>query len=148
MPVQNRGPIDMLDQMYTVAYWMTGSLKKTNELVYKTYQQVDSGSNEVQLFKIFRKVYYEHFNADKFSLESHCTSENPVNFESENDNSEADGRLALLFAEVCKIKHRTLSIILDMPVDMIRKLLTSERKSMLLKFLNLALACCMPPCYA
>ncbi|MGC8775553.1 MAG: hypothetical protein ACP5R6_09895 [Chlorobaculum sp.] len=133
--------------MYTVAYWMTGSLKKTNNLVFKTYQLVDSETTEIQLFKTFRKVFYEHFYFGAPSLVSHRDGENEECTESGKNEQEIDGRFAVLLAEVCKLKHHSISKILDQPVEKIRLLLTSRRKSMLSGFLNLALFCCWEFCY-
>jgi hypothetical protein len=140
----SREPLDLLDQMYTVAYWMTGSLKKTNKLIYKTYQLVDSETSEVQLFKIFRKVFYEHYHVDAPSLVLHEVCESEENHGPENQKLEMDGRMAVLLAEVCTLRHQTISSILERPIETIRLLLTSKRKSMLLGFLNLALFCCVP----
>lgn len=141
MPENSREPFDLLDQMYTVAYWMTGSLKKTNNLVYKTYQMVDSETSEVQLFKTFRKVFYEHCCLDAPALVPHHDFEHEESPESENGKQEMDGRLAVLLADVCKLKHHAISKILDQPIEKIRLLLTSKRKAMLMGFLNLALFC-------
>lgn len=116
---------------------------ETNNLVYKTYQLVDSETTEVQLFKTFREVFYEHFCFGMTSLKSHQACENEEYTESGKYTQEVDGQFAVLLAEVCKMKHQAISKILDQPVEKIRLLLTSRRKSMLAGFLNLALYCCM-----
>jgi len=144
MQQNSREPLDLLDQMYTVAYWMTGSLKQTNNLIYKTYQLVDSETSEIQLFKTFRKVFYEHSRIDAPSLVSHEVCESEESPEPESQKLEMDGRMAVLLAEVCTLRHQTISSILERPIETIRLLLTSKRKSMLLGFLNLALFCCLP----
>lgn len=51
MNTEQRAPIDLLDQMYTLAYWITGSLKKTNDLVYKTYEKLDSSPSVIVALK-------------------------------------------------------------------------------------------------
>jgi hypothetical protein len=147
MPDNSREPLDLVDQIYTVAYWMTGSLKKTNSLVFKTYQLVDSATTEVQLFKTLRKVFYECFCFGVTSLASPRDCENEECTESGKNVQEIDGRFAVLLAEVCKLKHHSISKILDQPVEKIRLLLTSKRKSMLSGLLNLALFCCGDFCY-
>jgi hypothetical protein len=40
MHSEQRYPLDLVDQIYTMAYWMTGSLKKTNSIVYRTFECV------------------------------------------------------------------------------------------------------------
>jgi hypothetical protein len=136
MSVVNRATYDLLDQLYTVAYWMTGSVLKTNDLVFNTYQKVDAETTEVEFFKTFRNVYYEHYTHNAPSLALNRTSGNGECLEAENHQHEADGKLAVLLAEVCKLKHRAISKILDKPVETIRLLLTSERKAMLTDALN------------
>ncbi len=148
MQHNSRMPLDLLDHMYTVAYWMTGSLKKTNYLIYKTYQLVDSETTEIQLFKIFRKVFYEHYRIDAPSLVSHEVCDSEENPESESKKLEMDGRMAVLLAEVCMLRHQAISSILERPLETIRLLLTSKRKSMLMGVLNFALFCCLPLCFA
>jgi hypothetical protein len=148
MTLNGREPLDLVDHIYTVAYWMTGSLKKTNILVYKTYQMVDAETTEVQLFKTFRTVFQEHFCLEAPSLAAHLDFENEESPESESNHQEMDGRLAVLLAEVCQLNHHAIARILDKPVDKIRLMLISKRKSMLKVFLNLALFCCVDLCYS
>lgn len=136
MSVMNHSTFDLLDQLYTVAYWMTGSIKKTNALVFNTYQQVDSETSDVELFRTFRKVFYEWPENDAPPLPPKRMAGMAERPEVENRQREADGKLAVLLAEVCKLKHRAISRILDKPVETIRLLLTSERKAMLTEALN------------
>lgn len=149
MPVMKNAAFDRLDELYTVAYLMTGSVKKTNNLVYNTYQHIDAEASEVDMFKTFRDVYYEQCSHENLSLAPNRVSNNTSPLEHENHKHKADSKLAVLFAEVCKLKHRTISRILDEPVETIRLLLTSERKSMLLGALNLFLVSLGgSPCFA
>jgi hypothetical protein len=144
MHEHSREPLDLLDHLYTVAYWMTGSLKKTNNLIYKTYQMVDHDTTEFQLFKTFKNVLYEHLCIGAPSLVACGAGEGDESAESEGHKQDVDGRLAVLLAEVCMLRHQAISAILGQPIEKIRLLLTSKRKSMLLEFLNLALFCCLP----
>jgi hypothetical protein len=147
MTENSREPLDLMDHMYTVAYWMTGSLKKTNNLVYKTYQMVDGETTEMELFKTFRTVLNEHFCLEPTSLAPYQSFENEESPEFESNPQEIDGRLAVLLAEVCKLGHHAIAGILDQPVEKIRLMLISKRKSMLKGFLNLAFFCCVDLCY-
>ena len=36
-----RTPMDLMDDIYTIAYWMTGSETAANELVNRTYLNVE-----------------------------------------------------------------------------------------------------------
>ncbi|MCF8216211.1 MAG: hypothetical protein K9I59_05400 [Chlorobium sp.] len=60
MSAEKRQPLDLLDKIYSLGYWMTGSLKGTNELVFRTYQNITSNASEIEVFKTFRDVYFDY----------------------------------------------------------------------------------------
>jgi len=121
--------MDLLDEIYSLGFWMTGSLKKTNELVYRTYQKLDSSASEIRVFKTFRDVYY-----DLFSLDDVTCREKASCFPDENllvllRQQETDRKMSVLFSEICGLKHRAISMIIGKPLDTVRLMLSSGRKS-------------------
>lgn len=40
---------ELLHQIYSLAYWMTGSSKKTDDLVCRTYEKADENTSKTQL---------------------------------------------------------------------------------------------------
>jgi len=129
MTAKKREPMDLLDEIYSLGFWMTGSLKKTNELVYRTYQKLDSSASEIRVIKTFRDVYY-----DLFSLDDVTCREKASCFPDENllvllRQQETDRKLSVLFSEICGLKHRAISMIIGKPLDTVRLMLSSGRKS-------------------
>ncbi|KUL27645.1 hypothetical protein [Chlorobium limicola] len=129
MTAKKREPMDLLDEIYSLGFWMTGSLKKTNELVYRTYQKLDSSASEIRVIKTFRDVYY-----DLFSLDDVTCREKASCFPDENllvllRQQETDRKMSVLFSEICGLKHRAISMIIGKPLDTVRLMLSSGRKS-------------------
>ncbi len=129
MAAEEREPMDLLDKMYSLGYWMTGSLKKTNELVLRTYQNVESDTTEIEVFKTFRDIYYERFGLDGATPEPKACRYPDENLLILLHQQETDKKLSVLFSEICGLKHREISIILGKPLDTIRLWLSLGRKS-------------------
>ena len=59
-----RTPLDVMDDIYSLAHWLTGSETKATELVNSTYLNVDKESSETELFTTFRTCYLDSINQD------------------------------------------------------------------------------------
>lgn len=143
MATEEREPLDLLNNLYSLGYWMTGSLKKTNELVLKTYRSIRSDTTEIEVFRTFREVYYEH--AGSFNLTSQPTQ---CNYPDEEllvslRQQETDKKLTVLLSEICGMNHRAISIIIGKPLDTVRTWLSSGRKS-IVEGLLVIISCCQP----
>ncbi|MBM3422474.1 MAG: RNA polymerase subunit sigma-24 [Chlorobi bacterium] len=133
--------MDLLNELYSLGYWMTGSLKKTNELVLRTYRSIQSDTPEIEVFRIFREVYYEH--ADRINSTSkptHCNYPDEELLESLRQQ-ETDKKLTVLLSEICGMNHRAISIIIGKPLNTIRTWLSSGRKS-IAEGLLVIVSCC------
>ena len=53
----SKTPLDILDDIYSLAFWMTGSEKASNELVNRTYLNVDFNTQETDLLKERVRMY-------------------------------------------------------------------------------------------
>jgi hypothetical protein len=127
MLFQKRGPVELLDQMYTLAYLLTGSLKKTNDLVYKTYERVSSHTSDIGLFKTFREVYHEAAALDEHQNQRGKANGSAVTLLQE----QTDILLAALLVEICALQHFEISIIMNRSIDTIRLWLSLGRKALL-----------------
>jgi hypothetical protein len=145
MLIGKRNPLDLLDQMYTIAYWMTGSLKKTNDLVYKTYDHIDSDSSEIELFKTFREVFDKDFSRENEPPPQNPSLNADTNIIQILRRERMDIKFSVLLAEICNLKHSAIALIMGRPLDTIRLWLTSGRKTLLegMAFL-LAILFCEP----
>jgi hypothetical protein len=54
-----RTPLDLMDDIYSLAHWLTGSETKATELVNRTYLNVDHLTSETEVFTTFRTCYFE-----------------------------------------------------------------------------------------
>jgi len=143
MGTAEREPMELLDEVYSLGYWMTGSLKQTNDLVLGTYWNLDSDTPEIEVFKTFRDVYYEHFGLDGAASQTKETLYPEGNLQILLRQQKADRKLSVLLSEVCSLTHRTISIILGKPLDTVRLWLSSERKSIAQELMILC-ACLQP----
>ncbi|NTV26627.1 MAG: RNA polymerase subunit sigma-24 [Chlorobiaceae bacterium] len=128
--MQKTDPIEMLDQMYPIVYWMTRSLKKTKDLVYKTYDRIDSDTSEIELFKTFREVYNEDLE-----LESPLQTTSPDGISASLPSQEnVDIKLSTLLVELCDFSYQEISTIMDQPVETIRQWLATGRTLLLKEY--------------
>ncbi|MBM3163102.1 MAG: RNA polymerase subunit sigma-24 [Chlorobi bacterium] len=147
MTANTRGPIELLDQIYTMAFWMTGSLTKTHDLVYRTYQHVDSDTSEVELFRTFRNLCN-----NRLDLENGLSKQGTSSGNKQNDalvsalrQQEMDSIFTALLSDLCGLKHSSIAIILGKPLGTIRLWLSSGRRAIANGLLAiLALACGEP----
>jgi len=119
-----------MDDIYSLAYWLTGSEFEATELVSNTYLNVDNGSSDIDVFKAFRSCYFDSTVGDDES----CLPETPCFLEQTLEHSLvkqfADIRLTVLLSAVPKLKHQVISRIIGKPLDTIRVWLSQGRKSL------------------
>jgi DNA-directed RNA polymerase specialized sigma24 family protein len=128
MLFQKRDPVELLDQMYTMAFWMSGSVKKIFDLVHKTYERIDSHTSDIAMFRAFRNVF-----KDEIAKEAPPAQPEPSPGKSTATirSQEADIKLAVLLVEICALHHKEISIIMGHPIVTIRLWLSSGRKALL-----------------
>jgi len=117
-----------MDHVYTLACWMTGSEMTANELVSRTYLNVDYNSSERDLFTTFRACYLDLFSDDKQYSDSdfYCKKEGCSLTVLHHQNT--DIILSVLFSEICELKHLDIAHIIGKPLDTVRLWLFFGRK--------------------
>jgi len=131
MVTAKKTPLDIMDHIYSVAYWLTGSESEATELVNRTYLNVGIESSETEVFKTFRACYLD-------TLDHDCTLSLPekpsCSMEAEDKalllKQDADIRLSVLLSAISGLKHRAISRIIGKPLDTIRVWLSSGRKAL------------------
>lgn len=126
---EKRTPMDLMDNIYSLAYWMTGSEIEATELVNRTYLNIHIDTPEREVFKSFRECYLDSIDEDILLRipESPCTqTEPPV---TPLRRRFADIKLSVLLSEVPGLKHRDISKIIGKPLNTIRLWLSSGRRS-------------------
>ncbi len=125
-----RTPLDLMDDIYSLAHWLTGSETTATELVNKTYMNVDNESSETEVFTTFRTCYLDSIDED----DANSLPETPC-FSKETPGmslfkQDADIRLSVLLSAISGLKHRAISRILGKPLMTIRAWLSEGRKSL------------------
>lgn len=127
---EKRTPLDLMDDIYTLAYWMTGSEVSANELVNRTYLHVAIDTPEREVFKTFRGCYFDSFGLDRALCVS-TPSCKPVERMMESLlKLDADIKLSVLLSSISGLKHRAISKIIGKPLDTVREWLSAGRKSL------------------
>ena len=121
-------PLDLLDDIYSLAYWMTGSENVSHDLVNKTYLFANTRTRESDLLKTFRKCYVDQFgqHAD-FCISGKICKTHLQPIESLRQWA-ADIKLSVLLSEISGLQHREISDIVGKPIDTVRLWLYWGRK--------------------
>ena len=125
-----RTPLDLMDDIYSLAYWLTGSEFEATELVNNTYLNVDNESSDMEVFKAFRICYFDSTASDDESglPETPCFLEQIL--EPSLVKRFADIRLTVLLSAISGLQHQAISRIIGKPLDTIRVWLSEGRKSL------------------
>ncbi len=134
---KKRTPIDLMDDIYSLAYWMTGSEKTANELVYSTYLNIESNAPEREVFKTFRTCFL-HSMDESISVCEPVLLVKRKEFQGVSLRQRiADIKLSVLLSEIPGLKHRDISKIIGKPLDTIRLELSKGRQSLANSMLSL-----------
>ncbi|MEI8032530.1 MAG: sigma factor-like helix-turn-helix DNA-binding protein [Chlorobiaceae bacterium] len=110
-----------MDDIYSLAYWMTGSLIATNELVSRTYRHAEPDSSQREFFRVFRSCYFESISP---------TAPTAPEAGKVPHRKSADIKLSVLLSEIVGLKHREISEIIGKPLETVRLWLSEGRKSL------------------
>lgn len=122
-------PVELLDDIYTIAYWMTRSESASRELVSRTYVNVDNTSSETEVLKAFRECYVDSYGTEDTCME--VTEEDELSSRSMIQNLKekaADIKFSVLLSEVAGLRHRQISEVIGKPVETVRNWLFWGRK--------------------
>lgn len=123
-----KSPIDLLDDIYSLAYWMTGSEKETSELVNMTYVNTEAKADESAVLKTFRDCYIDRYGQEThFCIDS--TECRPTKkLMAVLRQRAADIKLSVLLSEISGLKHREIAEIVQKPLETVRTWLYLGRK--------------------
>lgn len=120
-------PLDLIDDIYSIAYWMTGSEKASSDLVSSTYLNTDLNVEQTDVLRTFRDCYLDTYgqNTELEIQESDCA---PASLMDSFKQWTADIKLSVLLSEITGLKHAQISEVIGKPVDTIRLWLFWGRK--------------------
>jgi hypothetical protein len=128
---EKKTPLDLMDDIYGLAYWMTGSEKAASELLKRTYLKADIQCSEAELLRIFRICYFDSIG-----------QESTYGFTETLDQSEEsltrslwkwfeDIKFTVLLSEISGMNHRDISEITGNSLETIRLWLSWGRKQII-----------------
>jgi hypothetical protein len=118
---------ELLDDIYSLAYWMTGSKDGAHHLVYNTYLRVDHATSAIEVFKTFRNCYLDSFIKGKISFIPQPSCKPMEHLGEELIKQEADVKFTVLLREIAKLKPSSISKIIERPIDTINSWLSTGR---------------------
>lgn len=123
-----RTPMDLMDDIYSLAYWMTGSESGATELVNRTYLNIDMDSPETEVFKTFRACYLDSLDDEGSFLRNESSAKKESSAAPIRQRF-ADIKLSVLLSEIPGLKHRDISAIIGKPLNTIRLWLSKGRQT-------------------
>ncbi len=121
-------PLDLLDDIYSLACWMTGSEELSQKLVEKTYHFAKTKTGENELLRAFRESCVDLFGQQTDLCITNHPSCNSVQPEESLRLWATDIKLSVLLSEISGLKHRQIAKIVDKPVNTVRLWLYWGRK--------------------
>ncbi len=120
---------EIMDNIYSIAFWMTGDHAVCYNLLKKTYLYAEPGSNEQVMLKTFRYCYVEDFGQEVNSWSSdEASNDNVMPLGDGLEQSAADIKIAVLLSEISGLTHRQIAKVLEQKLETIRLWLFWGRK--------------------
>jgi len=120
---------EIMDNIYSIAFWMTGDHAVCYNLLKKTYLYAEPGSNEQVMLKTFRYCYVEDFGQEVNSwFSDEASNDNVMPLADGLEQSAADIKIAVLLSEISGLTHRQIAKVLEQKLETIRLWLFWGRK--------------------
>ncbi len=120
MAKKNKQPLDILDDIYSLSYWMTKNQEASTQLVNETYQHAACSTRESDLLKTFRQCYLERYGEDAGVDMAECGNGRDRSRHNTARRWSTDIKLSVLLSEISGLKHRQISEIMEKPLRTIR----------------------------
>lgn len=137
-------PLDLMDEVYSLAYWMTGSERSASDLLNRVYLNIDIEGPEKEVIRMFRTCYFDSIGIDAgFGLTNNkCMPEKKLTLSWRRCFE--DIKLSVLLSEISRFNHQDISEITGRTLETIRVWLSWGRKQVdhgtLLNYLPLSKA--------
>jgi hypothetical protein len=122
--------LDVIDDIYSLAYWMTGSDKDASDLLRRTYLESGKNSSKIELIRKFRICYFESIGQSPLSGFMETLDQSMESLTQSLWKWCEDIKLAVLLSEIPGLKHRDICEITGNTPDTIRLWLSWGRKQL------------------
>jgi hypothetical protein len=120
-------PMDLIDDIYSLAYWMTGSEKASEELVSCTYLNTDIKAADTEILRTFRECYIDAYGQNS-DMDIRASDGRVAGLLDSFRQWAADIKLSVLLSELTGLKHGQIAEVIGKPVDTVRLWLFWGRK--------------------
>lgn len=100
--------LDVIDDIYSLAYWMTGSDKDASDLLRRTYLESGKNSSKIELIRKFRICYFESKGQSPMSGFIEILDQSMESLRPSLWKWCEDIKLAVLLSEIPGLKHRDI----------------------------------------
>ncbi|NTW11121.1 MAG: RNA polymerase subunit sigma-24, partial [Chlorobiaceae bacterium] len=126
MEKKKRTPFQLIDDIYSLGYWITGSKEDAVDLFEKTYLIIDPEAPELEVFKAFRHTLFESYKGISCVPRPSCKGMEKLG--SSLVKQDAEMKLAVLFSEISGLSPSDIASVMGTTVETVNLLLFSGRK--------------------
>ncbi len=120
--------IERIDDVYNLAYWMSGDEATAGMLVSQTYLEGGQSKTAVELFKAFRNVYLRSFGQETTIEHDGSVMIDDQDVARVIVTMTADFKLTVLLADVVGLTHSEIAQVIEQPLATVRVWLHWGRK--------------------
>lgn len=125
----SRTPVlDAIDDVFNVAYWMTGNEATAGMLVSQTYSAIDKHASLVSLYKSFRENYLKAFGQTPVLSAEEAAEIADTDVARAVVALPTDFKMAVLLADIAGLSHRDIASVVGHSVEAVREWLHWGRK--------------------
>ncbi len=125
----SRTPVlDAIDDVFNVAYWMTGNEATAGMLVSQTYNAMDKHASLVSLYKSFRENYLKAFGQTPVLSAEEAAEIADTDVARAVVALPTDFKMAVLLADIAGLSHRDIATVVETSVEAVREWLHWGRK--------------------
>ncbi|NTW84209.1 MAG: RNA polymerase subunit sigma-24 [Chlorobiaceae bacterium] len=128
MATKKRNPMELLDDIYNIAFLMTGYKDGAYHLVYRTYLKVNYETSEKEVFKALRDSFIDCFINSKIVCIPQTSCKDMGCLGEIIIRQESDVKLTVLLSEISGLKPDAIAKVIGVRSDTIRLWLSSGRK--------------------
>ncbi|NTV60880.1 MAG: RNA polymerase subunit sigma-24 [Chlorobiaceae bacterium] len=126
MEKKNRTPLQLIDDIYSLGYWITGSKEDAVDLFEKTYLLIDPEAPELEVFKAFRHCLLESYSGMSCIPQPSCKAMEKLG--SSLVKQDAEVKLTVLLSEISGLSATDIAAIIGQSVKTVNLWLTAGRK--------------------
>ncbi len=125
MDKKNRKPHQLIDDIYSIGCWITGSKEDAAELIEKTYLIIDPEATEIDVFKTFRHCLLDSLKGISCIPKPSCNDMEKLGYKLIKQDAEM--KLTVLLAEISGLSPEIISKIMGNSVKEVNYWLSTGR---------------------